>query len=152
MNRSILGLFEYIFFSMPDEILKLLKSLDTKFDSLDKRVTSLDTKFDTKFDSLDKRVTSLDTKFDSLGEQLEVVVKEVLDHTDRFDRIEAEIRELTIVVRESGKMEKIDQTLKKALDVEQEGNMRTHAIRRLQDEVDQNTADINLIKPLVGLA
>lgn len=90
----------------------------------------------------------------SHGEQLEFIASTVLEHSEKLrklDIIDEKIDKLPTTQKLDETITKIDTLLKKAIDVKQEGTMRTNALRRIEDKVDKNTSDIQQIKPLVGL-
>ena len=94
-------------------------------------------------------------QFRALNGQVELIATTVLGHSEDLQRlryIEERIKELPTAKRLDEIIEKVDKLLKKATDVEQEGTMRSRTFRRITDQVDENTKDIKLIKPLVGLA
>ena len=114
------------------------------------------------FDSISRRWYNIPTMTDDLkktlkshGEQLELIATTVLGHSEKLkklDRIEAKIDDLPTAKKLDDTIAKIDKLLKKASDIEQEGTMRTHAMRRLEDKVDKNTHDIQQMKPALGLS
>lgn len=91
----------------------------------------------------------------SHGEQLELIASAVFEHSEKLrklDVIEEKIDKLPSAQKLDDTLVKIDLLLKKAMDIEQEGTMRTNALRRIEEKADQNANNIQRIMPLVGIS
>ena len=123
VSAGIVGLLKYLVSTMSDEIIKLLNSLDTKFDA--------------KFNSLDTRLTEIDTKFDakfgSLSVQLEVVASTVLEHSEKFISIEKQLKILVDVVTDHGEKLKALEDIKERV----KDFPTSHQLRETIEKLDQ---------------
>lgn len=91
----------------------------------------------------------------SHGEQLDIIASAVLEHSgklDKLDDIQEKIDKLPTTEKLDTMLRGIDALLKKVAGTEQEKLMQVRAQRRMEEKIDQNTKDIQSLKPLLGLA
>jgi len=127
-----------------DSIDKKFESIDKRFDSIDKKFESIDKKFesiDKKFESIDKKFESIDKRFDIHDGRFENIINILLKHEDRLTRIEENMATKDDTRRIITTLDNLVGLYKK---VDQEQTF-------VGKQVKRNTADIEKIKPLVGL-
>lgn len=96
-----------------------------------------------------KKLREHDECFAKVDGQMEFLVKKVLEHDERLERIEenmatkADIHEITST---------LDVLVKLAEKKDQESTFMAHGIKKLDDRLVRVEDDVRQIKPLVGLA
>ena len=83
------------------------------------------------------------------GEQIDFIVKKVLEHDERLDRIEENMATKTDI---RGINDTLDVLVKLAQKKDQELTFMGSRVGRVEEKTDQNTKDIQKMKPALGLS
>lgn len=124
--------------------MKKLEEHDVKFDQVDEKLVQIDK----KFVQIDKRFEQVDKRFDQIDGQIDFLVKKVLEHDDRLERIEENMATKQDL---RGITDTLDEILKITRKTDQELTFMGSRLRRVEDQTEQNTLDIQKIKPILGL-
>lgn len=104
---------------------------------------------DVNFGHADEMMIQIDRRFDQIGTKLDFLVKKVLEHDDRLERIEE-----NMVTKNDHQevMNVLDKIVKMHEKMDQAFIFMGSRLRRVEDQTEQNTLDIQKIKPALGLA
>lgn len=131
--------------SMSNEIMEKLLEHDKKFiehSKILKEHTNILNEHSKKFIEHDKRFDEHDRRFDQIDERLDLLSLTVLDHTERLDRIEANMATKADIGVITKTLDEIVFYVRKQ---DQEMTFLSERVRRVE-------IDVKMIKPLVGLS
>ena len=104
---------------------------------------------DQKFDKIDKRFDEVDKRFDKVESSIDLLAVQMLKHEERLDRIEENMATKADINVITGTLDKI---LKMVERKDQELTVAQSWMSRTDDRLDVVEADVNKMKPALGMA
>jgi len=129
---------------MADEIMKKLKEHDDRFDEIKKRLDGHDDQLETIALTVADNKERLDRVEHTTGK----VAERLVGMESRLERVE---QNMVTKQDHNEMMNTLDEIVKLVRKKDEETTFMSAHVKRVEEKTDKNTADIQKIKPLVGL-
>ncbi|MEK7480457.1 MAG: hypothetical protein AAB665_04200 [Patescibacteria group bacterium] len=127
------------------EVLSKLREHDKNFEQIAQQFESVDK----RFESVDKRFESVDKRFDQIDGQIDFIVKKVLEHDGRFERIEENMATKEDVSKMTNTLDRI---VKLVETKDQESALMAYGLRNVEEKVEGHDRDIKKMKIALELS